>query len=175
MSSPWDLGHVNYIWATWAHRTYPSTSPEPWLQFSQTGPHFLKNHEINSIKSRNLKKCLDLGPKNYIWATWAQKMYLAIIPEPWLQFSQTGPRFLKNHKINPIKLWNLKKCLELGAWDVKTTFGPFGPRRQPAISPEPWLQFWQTGAHFLKNLKSNKIMKFQKMSWPWDLGPRNHI
>ena len=129
MSSPWDLGHVNYIWATWAHRTYPATSPEPWLQFSQTGPHFLKNHEINSIKSWNLKKCLDLGPKNYVWPTWAQKMYLAISPEPWLQFSQTGPRFLKNHKINPIKLWNLKKCLDLGAWDLKTTFGPLGPRR----------------------------------------------
>ena len=31
-------------------RTYPAISPEPWLQFSQIGPHFLKNHERNPIK-----------------------------------------------------------------------------------------------------------------------------
>ena len=26
-------------------------SPEPWLQFSQAGPHFLQKHEMNTIKS----------------------------------------------------------------------------------------------------------------------------
>ena len=35
----WGLGPKNYIWATWAGKTYPATSAEPWLQFSQTRPH----------------------------------------------------------------------------------------------------------------------------------------
>ena len=140
MSSPWDLGHVNYIWATWAHRTYPATSPEPWLQFSQAGPHFLKNHEINSIKSWNLKKCLDLGPKNYIWPTWAQKMYLAISPEPWLQFSQTGPRFLKNHKINHNKIMKSQKMSwPWGLGPKNYIWATWAQKTYPAISPEPWL------------------------------------
>ena len=30
-------------------------------QISQAGPHFLKSHEMNSIKLLNLKKFLDLG------------------------------------------------------------------------------------------------------------------
>ena len=52
MSWPWHLEPRNYIWATWAQKTYPiqPISPEPWLQFSQTGPHFLENHEMNPIK-----------------------------------------------------------------------------------------------------------------------------
>ena len=29
---------------------HPAASPEPWLQFSQTRPHFLKNHEKNPLK-----------------------------------------------------------------------------------------------------------------------------
>ena len=47
---PWALGPKNYIWASWAQKTYPAKSPEPWLQFSQTRPHFLKNQEMNPIK-----------------------------------------------------------------------------------------------------------------------------
>ena len=70
-----------------------------------------------------------LGPRNYIWATWTQKTYPAISPEPWLQFSKTGPHFFKNHEMNPIKSWHLKKCLDLGVWGLETTFRPLGPRR----------------------------------------------
>ena len=53
------------IWAIWAQslsqRTYQGISRESWLQFSQTRPHFLKNHEMSQLKSFNLKKCLELG------------------------------------------------------------------------------------------------------------------
>ena len=45
-----------------------------------------------------------LGPRNCIWATWTKKTFQAISPEPQLQFSQTGPHFVKNHKVNQIKL-----------------------------------------------------------------------
>ena len=41
---------------------------------------------------------------NYIWTNWDQKTYQAITPEPLLQFSQTGPDFFWNYKMNPIKL-----------------------------------------------------------------------
>ena len=82
---------------------YQAISPESWLQFSQTGPHFLKNHEANHEISKNVLT-LGLGPRNYIWANWAHKTYPAISPETWLQFSQVGPHFLKNHENNPIKL-----------------------------------------------------------------------
>ena len=40
-----------------------------------------------------------LGPRNNIWANWAQKTYQAITPEPYHQFSQTGPHFIQNHKL----------------------------------------------------------------------------
>ena len=44
------------------------------------------------------------GPRNYIWASWAQKKYPAISPEPWLQYLQTGTHFLNNYEVNPTKL-----------------------------------------------------------------------
>ena len=47
----WGLGPRNYIWATWAQKTYPAISPELWLQFSLTGAYFLKYHQMNLIKS----------------------------------------------------------------------------------------------------------------------------
>ena len=40
------FGHKAFVW----QRTYQAISQEPWLQFSQSGPHFLKNHEMNPIK-----------------------------------------------------------------------------------------------------------------------------
>ena len=61
---PWGLRPRNYIWATWAQNTYPPISPEPCLQFSPARPHFLKNNEINLIKScsyETSKKLLTLG------------------------------------------------------------------------------------------------------------------
>ena len=81
---PWGLGLRNYIWVTWAQKTYPTISPEPWLQFLQTGPHFLKNCEMNPVKPWTLQKIYwpwGLGPKNYTRPTWAQQTYQAINPE----------------------------------------------------------------------------------------------
>ena len=34
-----------------------------------------------------------------------------------VQFSQTGAHFIQNHELNPIKLTNVKKYLDLGVWD----------------------------------------------------------
>ena len=56
---------------------------------SNIGPHFFPElwDEFNKIiKSQKKIWSWDLGPRNHILATWAQKMYLAINPEPWLQF-----------------------------------------------------------------------------------------
>ena len=50
--------------------------------------------------------------------------------------------------MNPIKSRNLKKYLDLGAWDLETTFGNLGPEDIPAMSLEPWFQFPQTVALF---------------------------
>ena len=61
MSWPWGLLPRDYIWATWTQKTYPAISPEPWLQFSQTEPHFLKNHEKNAISNETSKNILTLG------------------------------------------------------------------------------------------------------------------
>ena len=108
ISWPWNLRSSNCIWVTWAQKTYPVIGPEPWLQFWQTRPHFLKNHEINPIESWNLKKHLDLGAWG-LETTFGplgsrKRIQPSISLEPWLQFSQAGPHFVKNHEMNPIKL-----------------------------------------------------------------------
>ena len=56
------------------------------------------------MKSQKTSWPWDLEPKNNIWATWTQNTYLAITQEPWLQFLQTGYYFLKNYKMNTVKL-----------------------------------------------------------------------
>ena len=61
---PWGLGTRNHIWTIWAQKTYRAICPEPEPQFSQAGPHFFENHQINPVKSWNLKTFLDLG----IWS-----------------------------------------------------------------------------------------------------------
>ena len=45
-TSLWQFGHKAF-----GKRTYQGISREPYLQFSQTRPHFFKNHEMNPIKS----------------------------------------------------------------------------------------------------------------------------
>ena len=44
--------------------------------------------------------------------------------------SQTGPHFLQNHNMNPIKSPNFKKYLDLGVWGLETIFDSLGPRRR---------------------------------------------
>ena len=73
------------------------------------------------MKSQKIDGSWGLGPKNHM--SWAHKTYPAASPEPWLQFSQTRPHFLKNHEKNPLKLCNLKKFIDFGAWGLGTTFG----------------------------------------------------
>ena len=46
---PWCLETRNFIWATWAQKTYPTISLEPWLQYPQSRPHFFKNRKINLV------------------------------------------------------------------------------------------------------------------------------
>ena len=42
------------------HKYFFGLSPEPWLQFSQTWPHFNQNHKLNPIKSSNLKNFIEI-------------------------------------------------------------------------------------------------------------------
>ena len=56
------------------------------------------------MKSQKIVSLWGLGPRNYIWGTWDQKMYQAIAPEPKQQFSHTGAHFIQNHKLLSIKL-----------------------------------------------------------------------
>ena len=128
----WGLWPRNYIYATWVQKTYPAISPEPWIQFPQTGSHFFKNHEVNPINLWNFKKYFDLratGLETIFGPFTVQKTYQAINPEHWLQLSQTVSYFLKSYEMNPIKFWNLEKYLDLGAWGLETTFRPLGSRR----------------------------------------------
>ena len=135
--------------------------------------------------------------------------------------------------MNPIKLWNLKKYLDLRVWSLETTFGPLGPKRciKPYVQNNSYnfhkqdlifsrvMRWIQQNHEISKNVltlgfrtqklhlghlgpenvlnhksrtlaaiftnitsfsqeswdESNKIMKSQKISWPWGLGPRNYI
>ena len=83
-----------------------SFSQELWDEFSKI------------MKSQKISWPCGLGPRNYIWAIWAQKTY------------QICPHSLKNHEMNPIKSWNLKKYLDLRVWGLETTFGPLGPKKR---------------------------------------------
>ena len=130
--SIWGPGPGNYIWASCARKMYQAITPEPYHQFPHTGPHFIQNHKLLSLKLWNLESFLSiwgLGDTNYIWATSAQKMYQAITPEHYHQFSHTGPDFIQNHNLLSLKLWSLEKLCQFVIWGLETTFGPLGPKR----------------------------------------------
>ena len=70
-----------------------------------------------------------------------------------------------------MKIFSDPKTLTFGIWNLKTSLGQFGSKasgkglivtNKTSFSKESWD-------------KSNKIMKSQKMSWPYVLGPRNCI
>ena len=152
------------------------------------------------------------------------------MPRTQLQFSQTGPHFLKDHEMNPRKLWNLKKYIDLRVWGLETTFGPLGSKRhiKPYVQNNSYnfhkqdlifsrvMRWIQSNHEISKNLltlrfrtqklhldhlgpenvlncksrllaaiftnrasfsqkswdKFSKIRKSQKISWHWALGPR---
>ena len=127
---PSGLGPRNYIWAAWAQKTYPTISPEPWLQYSQTGPHFFKNPKMNPIKFWNVKKLIDLGAWGLLETTFrplgSRRLTLAWIFTK--NRPEKTPHFIKNHKLRLMNLWNLKNYLKLRVWGIKTSFGPLGPK-----------------------------------------------
>ena len=125
--SVWGLGLRNYIWTTWAQKTYLAITPEPYHQFLHTRPHFIQNQKLLSLKLWNLEKFCQFG----VWGLETafeppQKMYLSITPKPYHQFLHTRPHFIHNQKF---KLWNLEKSCQFGVWDLETTFGSLGPKK----------------------------------------------
>ena len=50
-------------------------------------------------------------------------------PRNQLQFSETGPHFIQNYKLNPIKSSNQKKNIDIGVWAQEIRFGPVGLER----------------------------------------------
>ena len=130
---PWGLGPRNYIWVTRVQKMYPVISPESWLQFSQTRPHFLKNHEMNPIKPWNYKTFLDLGAwdlETTLGPLGSRRRIKPLIQNSRFNFQISGPHFFKNHEMNSIKSCYLKKFISIGTWGLETTFGPLGPRRR---------------------------------------------
>ena len=113
---PWGL---KTTWATWTQKTYlfirksKTLTPIFTNKTSFSLELWVKSSKI--MKPQKMYWPWGLGPRNYIWATWAQKTYPTISPEPWLQYSQTAPHFFKNHKMNPIKFWHVKNLNDLGA------------------------------------------------------------
>ena len=90
-----------------------------------------KDESDKIMKSYIIPWPWSLGPRNYIWVTWAQKTYQAISQEPYLlrsNFPIQNLIFFHNNKLNQIKWSNLKKYLGLGVWELKTRFGPLGPK-----------------------------------------------
>ena len=100
-----------------SQRAHQAITPEAWLKFPQKRPE--------TIKSQKMDWLWGLGPKNYFWTILAQKTYWAISAKSYFQFSQTGPQFVQNHiqQLNSIKSPSLKKYLDLGVWNLKTSFG----------------------------------------------------
>ena len=108
---------------------------------------------MNLIKLWNLKKFRDLrvwGLRNWIRATWAQKMYQGISAE----LTQTGGHnFLHNHNVNQIKPSNLKTFLDLVG-------------SENFIKPKvqnPSCNFHKHDSFYLvSQVESNQIIKSQK-------------
>ena len=90
---------------------------------------FVQNHKVNLTKLSNLKTYLIFG----VWNLKISFVLLGpkhlshnICPEPSLQFSQKISHFIHNHKLNPIKLWNVKQYLNLVVWGIKASFWQLG-------------------------------------------------
>ena len=103
---PWGLGCKNYIWTSWAEKTYPIISPEPWLEFLRTETHFLKNHEINPMKLCNLKNVLPL------WAgIWK------------LHLGQLSPEDVSSHECRTLApIFTNRTSFSKESWDESNKF-----------------------------------------------------
>ena len=124
------------------------------------------------MKSQKIYWPWGLGPRNYIWANWVQKTYQAISLEPLLQFTKAGLHFIKNHGMNPVKLWNLKKVfLALGS-----TFRSLGPEDIFGHKSRTVAPFSTSRTSFSQKSWDNPIKSWDlKKIWLWLLGPRNYI
>ena len=129
---PWGLEPRNYIWVNSVQKMHLAIFLEPYLQFSQTRPHFLNNHNMNPIKSLNFEKYLDLG-------VWDLKTRLGQLrPKKRIKHNKFGTAtpiftkntsFFENHNMNPVKLWNLNEYLDLWVWSLENIFGLLKPKR----------------------------------------------
>ena len=129
------------------------------------------------MKSQKMLSIWGLGCRNYIWATWAKKTYLAITPEPYHQSLHTRPHFIQNQKLLSLKLLNLKKFVNLGSGVYKLHLGHLGPK--DVSSHNSWnltLNFtYKTSFHPESWVVFNIIRKNKNIMWTWGLGPRNYI
>ena len=108
---------------------------------------------------------------NYIWATWTQRMYLAIILEPCSNFHKQKLIF---SRIIRWFQWNYeitKNILTLGSGAFKLNLGPWTQKTYQAISTKPQLQFSQKDLilEISKNSLTYKLCIFGP------LGPRRCI
>ena len=109
---------------------------------------------MNSIKSWNLKKYLDLGVWGLETTFGSLGSRRCIEPRTLAVIFTNRTWFFQNHEMNPIKSWNLKKCLDLGGWGLETTFGPLGPKRhiQPLVQ-NPSFNFHKQDLIFSKLMR----------------------
>ena len=143
--SIWGLGPRNCIWATPKNvSSHNSWTITPIFTYKTSFYPKSKVAFIKTMKSRKMLSIWGLGPRNCIWATWAQKIYLAITPKPYHQFLHARPHFIHNQKLLSFKLWNLEKSCQFGVWGLETTFGSQGPIR------------------FIKSQAQNRSSKFKK-------------
>ena len=106
-----------------------------------------------------------LGPRSYIWATWAQKAYPAISPEPCLQFSQTRASFSQKWWDEFNKIMKRKKFIDVGVWDLETAPRPLWPRRLPSHQSGMLTSIFKIKTSFSQESwdESNKILNLKKI------------
>ena len=100
------------------------------------------------------------------------------------KFRTLAPIFTKKNSFSSQESWdktnkiNLKKFFDLGAWGLEDIFGSLEPTEDISNNRSRMLASVFTSRTSLSQElwdQSNKIIKYQKISWPWGLGSRNYI
>ena len=68
--------------------------------------------------------------------------------------SRKRPHFIENRMLTQIKSSNFKKYIDLGVWDLKTSFGPLGPKR---FIKSQVLSLWLQSPQKRPHLKTNNM------------------